>query len=744
MSRLINREFRQAADKARLTRWLAWAVLFASVMVTLATWRMNRIQLREANQKSFTATTEQIVRVVRGRLRVFELVLRGAQGVYGGSGHISREDWRRYIGTLDTGEFFKGTQAFAYSEIIPADQKAAHLARVRAEGFSRYEVFPEGDRSLYAPVIYIEPGSEENNFAIGFDLYSDAIRREALEIAAESGQTTITGSLTLVQDAYSADTPGFLMLLPFYEPGAVIDTPAQRKSAVRGYFTSVFRARDYMDAVLGAQAAGIHVQLSDAGSELKPLLYDNGVEGGAPSPRAPDFHSSETLQVYNRDWTIQFSSLPSFNGGNDVARPVIILCSGLSISALLFAVVWTLANMRDHAVRIAEEMTQSLRASEAMLQETDARLNLALKSANVGTWNWRIPENAVAWDEYNHGLFGLKSGSFGGTIEAFYALIHEDDRPVIKASVERMLYKNEPVDIEFRAPWPDGSEHFIALRGELYRDENGKPLRMTGVCWDVTKRREAERTVHELNSELEQRVSRRTHQLESVNKQLEGFAYAASHDLKAPLRTVSGYVQLLHRRNIEALDAESLTYVTGAISGVEQMTRLINDLLSFSRVHIGVGRVLIDVPLNDAVDRALANLSADIDEAHAIITRSDLPVIRGELTLLTQLFQNLIGNGIKFVPAGRIPEIKITAERRFGEWIISVKDNGIGIDPKYSEKIFEIFKRLHTPSKYPGTGIGLAICKKIVESLSGRIWFESVKDEGATFLIALKDNPDSG
>ena len=223
--------------------------------------------------------------------------------------------------------------------------------------------------------------------------------------------------------------------------------------------------------------------------------------------------------------------------------------------------------------------------------------------------------------------------------------------------------------------------------------------------------------------------------LERSNKELEQFAYVASHDLQEPLRKVSSFCQLLEQDYGDKIDGDGKRYMTYVVDGAERMRRLIRDLLAFSRVGsqgISLSLVASDVALNDALE----NLSGAIEESGAKISSQPLPNVVADKFQLTQLFQNLIGNAIKY-RKDVAPEIVIAADENAEQWILSVTDNGIGIDPAFCNKIFGVFKRLHSREEYDGTGIGLAICQRIVDRLDGRIWVESRQGEGATFFVAI-------
>jgi light-regulated signal transduction histidine kinase (bacteriophytochrome) len=227
-------------------------------------------------------------------------------------------------------------------------------------------------------------------------------------------------------------------------------------------------------------------------------------------------------------------------------------------------------------------------------------------------------------------------------------------------------------------------------------------------------------------------------ELARSNEELEQFAYVSSHDLQEPLRMITSYLQLLQRRYQGQLDDKADKYIHFAVDGASRMQNLINDLLEYSRITRSV-REPKTTNCEFILNQTLSNLKLMIKDSRVAISHDPLPELITDSTQLAQVFQNLIVNGIKFRNE-EAPKIHIAAEKKANEWVFSVRDNGIGIDSQYSEKIFEIFKRLNTREKYSGTGIGLAICKRIVEGHGGRIWVESELGKGSTFYFTLPIN----
>ena len=280
----------------------------------------------------------------------------------------------------------------------------------------------------------------------------------------------------------------------------------------------------------------------------------------------------------------------------------------------------------------------------------------------------------------------------------------------------------------------------VSVNAALKHDQRENSTSIRWLLREITEQVKAREQLRELNAELEARVEQRTAELQRSNDQLQQFAYVASHDLQEPLRAVSTYVQILADRYGSRLDSQADEFIHYAVDGATRMQELIRDLLNYSRVQTKE-QVLTETNCEEVVARVLENLQLSIADSKAVVTTDSLPVVMGDAPQLQQVFQNLLSNALKFC-GPKPPQIQIAAQQKEEEWVFSVRDNGIGLDPRHAERIFVIFQRLHTRREYPGTGIGLAICKRIVERHDGRIWVESEPGKGATFYFTLpkRDN----
>lgn len=332
----------------------------------------------------------------------------------------------------------------------------------------------------------------------------------------------------------------------------------------------------------------------------------------------------------------------------------------------------------------------------------------------------------------------------------WYTQLHPEDRERWHLEFARTCSAGERFHSEYRFLARDGLVVWVHGEAQLVRDEHGQPLFLQGIAYDITEKKRAEEMLRRLNRELEERVGDRTTQLEKVNaalarqaeelarsnSELEQFAYVASHDLQEPLRMVSSFTQLLAKRYQGKLDTDADEFIGYVVEGAVRMQQLINDLLTYSRVG-RAGKGFTPTDCSAVVAIACANLRKTIEESGAEVRTDALPVVLAEETQLLQVFQNLIGNAIKFHKNNEPPRIHAGARRQHGAWLFWVRDDGIGIEPQYAQRIFLVFQRLHSRKEYPGTGIGLAICKKVVERHGGRIWVESEPGRGSCFYFTL-------
>jgi PAS domain S-box-containing protein len=369
-------------------------------------------------------------------------------------------------------------------------------------------------------------------------------------------------------------------------------------------------------------------------------------------------------------------------------------------------------------VGVNQDITERRRTQED-LRTSQERLALAQEAGQVGVFEWDMRTNR-AWVSPNlQAMAGFATGEWDGTLAGWTRRVHPEDHTRVMTLLAEASARRVPeISFEFRFVLADGIVRWIYSRGQIHYDSSGQPLRMVGINLDLTERRRIEEALRRSNDELER------------------FAFMASHDLQEPLRMVTAYSQLLARRYCGQLDKQADEFLCFITDGAKRMARLIQDLLVYARSTSGEPLQPCPSDANVALALALANLGERIDETRPTLTWNPLPEVLAVEGLLAQVFQNLVGNALKYTRPGVVPEIHISAERKGAEWVFQVRDNGQGIAPEHLNRIFTLFTRLHD-REISGTGIGLATVKRIIERHGGRIWVESEPGVGSTFFFAL-------
>ena len=370
------------------------------------------------------------------------------------------------------------------------------------------------------------------------------------------------------------------------------------------------------------------------------------------------------------------------------------------------------------------------RRAASRLRASEERFALAARGANDGIWDWDLTTDEVVLSPRWKSMLGYGEHELTDSLATWDALLRRADKDAVWESMSRYLAGGS--DIYEAESWlRHKNGHYVPVltRGfALRREDDGAAQRFTGTITDLTELKAMEASLHEAIGEL-----RRS------NQELEQFAYVASHDLQEPLRMVASYTQLLARRYSDKLDQDAQDFIGYAVDGATRMQELIQDLLVYSRVTTH-GAPSAPVDVQAALDEALTNLETAIAESGAEVTADDLPSVQGDRTQVVQLLQNLIGNGIKFHRPEVSPHVHVSVRPdpdNGALWMFQVADDGIGIDPKHAEHVFVIFRRLHGRQEYPGTGIGLALCKRIVERHGGAIWVSPDTVQGTTVSFTL-------
>jgi PAS domain S-box-containing protein len=379
------------------------------------------------------------------------------------------------------------------------------------------------------------------------------------------------------------------------------------------------------------------------------------------------------------------------------------------------------------------DISEQRRLEEA-LRISRENLAMATQAGGIGIWIVDLKTGKSHWNAPLYRMLGLAPRSGPEDQQEFFKFIHPDDRQGVLENAQNVATLEHKIDLEFRIiRADDGSTRWLAARGSIDRDDSGRPVQLRGVNFDITDRKQAEETLRLAQFQLaEQLVETR-----QINEELSQYAYAVTHDLKAPLRAIRNYADFLYEDLADTLTGDQKEYLKGLKRAVDQGDALISDLLNFSRIgRVALVKQAADVPGIVHEIRSLLDLPPGVE----IEVQPQWPEVWADHTLLKQILQNLIVNGIKFNQR-KLKRIEIGWQPGPDARLeIFVRDNGIGIKPEYRDQVFKIFRRLHTDSEYEGTGIGLAIVQKAAQKLGGSVRLESTAGEGSTFYVNLPNS----
>ena len=470
-----------------------WLTLLAALGLTVFIWHTVSEDAEDAARDQFESLGTEVQLSIIERMTDYQQILRGGVALFTSSQQVTREEWHKYARVLEIDQRFPGMQSFAFAEWVHAADKAAHVTRIRNEGFPDYAILPAGEREAYLPVNYIEPFNWRNQRAFGYDMYSEAVRKQAIMQAAATGNATISGKVRLAQENGQDEQAGFVMYVPVYRNGMPIDTEEQRRRALLGYVSSGFRMNDLIQGIVGEQSPWLRLEIFDgqqASEEAK--MYDSAT----PATRKPPVYTTDfPLHISNHLWTLRTTSLPAFEKSIDHQKAQIILIAGIIVSLLLFMLVRTLAITRESALALADDMTTALRTSELELRKLNSRFALAAEAGGIGVWEWNVQTGRLTWDIRMYEIYQIDPMTASSTYSMWRDRVHPDDLAGIEGAFAEALIHGSALAQEYRIVLPDDSFRRIKANGVVVRDERGQPLHMIGINIDVSELRQAEESL---------------------------------------------------------------------------------------------------------------------------------------------------------------------------------------------------------------------------------------------------------
>lgn len=698
-----------------LKGWLSVSgVLVASALITIVfASALDAVSTREA-EALFTNEVDRTASAIEERVSIYVSALEGAKGLLVASESVERSEWKAYVDTLDIQERYIGIQGIGYAIFVQPDDKEEHIAAIQEEGFPDYSIRPEGERDLYSTIIYLEPFDLRNKQAFGFDMFSNEIRRTAMEQARDTGQARMSGRITLVQEIDDDIQPGFLIYVPFYGVSGSHQTLEERREHIVGYTYSPFRARNFITGIIGENGIpDIGLRINDgANASSESILYED-VDNVVDPEEVPRFMDSRTIYVAGRPWSLTFVSSSHF-GETQLSKfgvPIILL-AGVVMSSLLSLIFYTLASSRSRAVSYADQATRSLREAKA---KDEAMLSSIADGFVATDHQGRIIlvnkafETISGWGEKD--VLGNKLTEILPMLDEDEKKLSEAERPITKAlkksetsTVTDMMYKRK-----------DGTNFPVAATVSPILIDN-ELIGAVEIFRDITKEREIDRAKTE-------------------------FVSLASHQLRTPLSTVNWYAEMLISGDAGKLNAEQRKYLDEIYLGNQRMVELVNALLSVSRLELGTFKA--EPKTVDIVKLATAALDEQKTQiaTKKIAVQTDfvkkMPTILADPKLLGMVFQNLLSNAIKYTPKKGSITLKISLEKE--NIAIQISDTGWGIPKSQQGRIFEKLFRADNVKQNDtqGTGLGLYIVQSIINQSGGKIWFESAENKGTTFYLTL-------
>jgi PAS domain S-box-containing protein len=818
----------------------AFLFLLPSLLLTIVAVFYTAQAVDEKNRVEFTTTCEEISAKIYARLHAHAELLRCSAALFATTEDISRENWKAFFNASKIDRNLPGIQGLGYTVLIRKQDLQKHLTTIRNQGFPDYTINPWGEREIYSSIIYLEPFTERNLRAFGFDMLTEPTRRKAMELARDSDVAALSGKVILLQETTQEIQFGTVMYIPVYRNGMPINTIEERRNAIIGWVFSPYRMNDLMNGILGnlnnTKLKELQLKLYDDSLSNATLIYESKLDYSKKINHLPSQAFSLPANFHGKNWVISFSEyrnpIKFFE-----SEVLVVAISGLLINIFLFILFIALINTKRNALRIASKLTSELKVNESKLNAIldnsfDAiavhvdgiciMCNIAaLKLFGFANKEMIIGHpimSAIAPSEqkriqdyifkringidapFVYATKGIKTDGHIFDLEVSLSTFYHSNKQhvlvILRDISERLQAENKIVSLVTRyqtlLQMASDGIHILNDQGQIVEVNNSfckmlgysreemmglsladwdnqwnyeelqaklKELILTGGLFQTRHRCKDGSIIDvEINGggikldnqnylyasarditerkRLENELKEYTHQLKRSNDDLENFAYIASHDLKAPLNVVIKILELIDNGTEAPTSSNKLEYIRMAKKSIAQMSGLIKDLLDYSRIGTNQEN-FSQVNLNETLEYILNVLKDKISQINARIIVHDLPAIFANKTLINELFLNLLNNALTYHNKIAV-EIEVWCTEEKEAYKFYVKDNGIGIQEKDFEKIFLIFKRLHTQSDYAGTGIGLALCKRIVDIHKGEIWVESTFGQGSTFYFTIK------
>lgn len=691
------------------SRWNHFGILAVSLLATgLATFAFYR-SASERDAARFQNAVESTQDRIQSRLGVYVNLLIGTRSFFMASSRVELRDFREYVDHLNVQRRYPGIQGIGFSRRISPSEVANVTGDIRAQGQTDFLVWPAYPRDEYHSILFLEPMDRRNRAAIGYDMFTEAVRRDAMTRARDTGAPAVTHKVTLVQEIEPLKQPGFLIYVPVYAGDRPV-TLAERRNHLLGYVYSPFRAVDFFNGIFGTeQHPRVAFDVFD-GTEVDPeaVLYRSSPVAGQLR-----FQTTRPLSMNGSTWTLVFRTTAAFDAQSNRRFVPVVLGSGLLASAILFL------------------LAASLRKSELALADSEVRTRTVLETALDAVVGMDTAGRVIDWNAHAETIFGWPRNEVLGRSMA-ELIIPTSMRQRHEQGLSRFMSTGDGAilgrRVELTAIRRDGTEFPVELAVTTVQHE-GSTL-FYAFIRDISHRKSAE----------DERV-RLIEELEGAVRVRDEFLSIASHELRTPLTALElhlGGMQRAFEREAatEARD-RSLRKVGMAIRQADRLTTLVEDLLNVSRID--TGRFVLEINEFDLVGLVREVAERFEEQAKRVgssieIRVPDAAIGRWDRARLDQVLTNLLSNAVKY-GSGKSVEVALGADDR--SITLAVHDDGIGIAPEDLSRVFGRFERAVSSSHYGGLGLGLYITRQIVAAHGGTIEVESRPGKGTTFIVVL-------
>lgn len=710
--------------KFNVINLLPLLVLCLCLGTTRHLWDLAYQLAKKEQQQKFDVRANEIEILIKQRLQTYAQVLHGGRGLFIASETVSRNEFKNYVAELQIEKFYPGIQGVGLSVLIPAAEKAKHLAAIRGEGFPNYQIWPEGERAFYSSVIYLEPFTQRNLRAFGYDMYTETVLRTAMDKAWQENAIALSGKVRLVQEINLSGQAGFLMYLPLYRKNSDLSNPASRRANLLGWIHAPFRMNDFMQAVLSKKhdiTLDVDVDIYD-GMQISPdtLLYNR--ENDDLSDLNAIFATVKYIEFAGHPWGLHIHSHPDFEAQIDLRRSYLTAASGAAITIMLTTIIWLLVNARKRVFVLAQKMNAELLEKETRYQqmfEGSSSISVLVDPENGNIIN----ANLAASSFWRYSIEQLRTMNLSEINRLPVNTLLPILRSILRKSqhfyAQHRLSSGQIKDVEVYA-------NAIVYQGRMV---------IHAIVHDITQRRRQEQEIKRLS---DSELNKAKLEAERANRAKSEFLSSMSHELRTPMNAVLGFAQLL---DSEDLNEDQHDSVKEILAAGHHLLDLINDVLDLSKIEsdkleLRIERIDLNVFVQHCITLvqplAIKNQIKIVDN----ISSSSRFTIMADSLRLKQVLLNLLSNAIKYNQTGGSLILSYSVIESILR--INVTDTGKGLSELQLSKLFQPFERLSAKnSNIEGTGIGLCISKKLIEAMNGSIGVNSTVGEGSCFWVEI-------